>query len=333
MQRIRFVGQLDAADEVVLKPELSGIVSQVFFEEGQPVAAGAPIIRLRDAEQRARRAEARARFNLAEDEFQRAKRLRRQDASSAAALERARAERDIAAAQLQLAEVQLARTVIRAPFDGVLGERLVSPGERVSPGGGDFGSSNPTGLARLVALDRMELRFTVPEAVAAALHNGLEMRIRVAAYPDDVFPGKVFFVAPRVDPSNRRLLVKAAVANSLHKLRPGMFAQVEMKVRDYPQAIMLPEDAIAYTRDGTAVWRLRADQTVESVPVSLGMRQQGRVLVTGLRSGDRIVVAGINKVSEGKPVEALPQGEAARAPDAAATGNAGAAAAAGSAGS
>jgi len=318
VERVRFVGQLDAADEVILKPELSGIVDKVLFKEGQPVAAGAPILRLRDAEQRARRAEARARFTLAEDQFQRASRLRRQHASSAADLERARAERDIAAAQLELAEVQLARTVIRAPFAGVLGERMVSPGERVSPGGGDFGSANPTGLARLVALDRMELRFTVPESLAASLQTGLQMRIRVAAYPDDVFSGDVFFVAPRVDPSNRRLLVKASVANPKHKLRPGMFAQVEMKVHDHPQAIMIPEDAVAYTRDGTAVWRVRADHTTESVPVSLGMRQQGRVLVTGLRPGDRIVVAGINKVSEGKPVEALPQGGPAAASDAAA---------------
>jgi len=310
VERARFVGQLDAADQVVIKPEISGIVAEIGFHEGQPVRAGDPLLRLRDGEQRARLAEARARLSLAEDEFERAASLRSRGASSEAELERARAQRDIARAQLDLAKVQLERTVIRAPFDGVMDERLVSPGERVSPGGGDFGSSSPTGLARIVSLDRMELRFTVPEGVVAALRPGLPMRIRVAAWPEEVFPGQVFFVAPRVDERNRRLLVKASVPNPEHKLRPGMFAHVSMKVREHPAALMIPEDAVTYTREGTAVWRIRKDGTAESVPVELGLRQEGRVLVSGLAAGDRIVVSGTHKVSEGKPVEVRTAGGA-----------------------
>jgi membrane fusion protein (multidrug efflux system) len=302
----RFVGQLNAAESIVIQPEISGVVAEIAFSEGQVVEAGDPIVRLRDAEQRALVAEARAELTLAQDVYDRSKRLRRSDARSEAELVRARAERDIARARLELVEVQLARTVIRAPFDGVIGARLVSTGERVSPGGSDrFSGNSATGIARIESLDRMELVFTVPETVATSLGE-LELSVEVASFPGRAFPGKLFFVAPRVDERNRRMLVKAAVPNPEHLLKPGMFASVAMKVAEYPEALMIPEDAVRYSGDGPSVWRLDADQVAHAVPIELGLRQAGRVQVLrGLVPGDEVVVSGIHKVVEGEAVETL----------------------------
>jgi membrane fusion protein (multidrug efflux system) len=308
----RFVGQLNAAESIVIQPEISGVVAEISFSEGQVVEAGDPIVRLRDAEQRALVAEARAELALAQDVYDRSKRLRRSDARSEAELVRARAERDIARARLELVEVQLARTVIRAPFDGVIGARLVSTGERVSPGGTDrFSGNSATGIARIESLDRMELVFTVPETVATSLGE-LELSVEVASYPGRAFPGKLFFVAPRVDERNRRMLVKAAVPNAEHLLKPGMFASVAMKVAEYPEALMIPEDAVRYSGDGPSVWRLDAERVAHIAPVDLGLRKEGRVQVLrGLAPGDEVVISGIHKVVEGEAVEtlrALPNG-------------------------
>jgi membrane fusion protein (multidrug efflux system) len=188
----------------------------------------------------------------------------------------------------------------------VIGARLVSTGERVSPGGSDrFSGNSATGIARIESLDRMELVFTVPETVATSLGE-LELSVEVASYPGRAFPGQLFFVAPRVDERNRRMLVKAAVPNPEHLLKPGMFASVAMKVAEYPEALMIPEDAVRYSGAGPSVWRLDAERVAHVAPVDLGLRQEGRVQVLrGLAPGDEVVVSGIHKVVEGEAVETL----------------------------
>lgn len=301
---VELVGQLETAESVVIKPEIAGVVASVEFEEGRPVKAGEPLLRLRDAEQRARLAEARAQLALAADVYRRTKELAEMNARSAAELERARAEHDIAKARLELAHIELDRTVIRAPFDGVMGARLVSPGERVTPGGDRGGEA--TGLARIEALDHMELVFTVPETVVGLVRIGVPLELRVASWPDETFPGEVFFMAPRINEANRRVLVKAAVPNPEHKLLPGMFANLQVVVAEKDAALMVPEDAVMFAQQGPSVWRIGPGGKAERVPVGIGIRRGGRVeIVSGLAAGDEIVVSGTHKVIADRPVEAV----------------------------
>lgn len=304
---VDFVGQLETADSVVIKPEIAGVVEDVAFEEGRPVEEGDPLIHLRDAEQRARLAEARAQLALARDVYSRTRELADMNARSAAELERARAEYEIAQAHLELARIELARTVVRAPFDGVMGARMVSPGERVTPGGGDSGSGGEaTGLARIEALDRMELVFTVPETVVGLVEIGSPLELRVASWPGEVFRGEVFFLAPRINEANRRVLVKARVPNPDHKLLPGMFANLRAVVARKEAALMVPEDAVMFSQEGTSVWRLTPDGTAERRTVELGIRREGEVEITrGLAPGDEVVVSGTHKVIADRPVEAV----------------------------
>lgn len=307
LDEVELVGQLETTYSVVLKPEISGVIEAITFEESTFVKKGDPLVRLRDGEQRARLHMAQAELALKKAVYGRAQKLAKRDAQSAAELERARAEYEIARAQVELAEVELARTVIKAPFDGILGARLVSPGERVSPGGDrgpDGGGSQSTGLVRIDALDEMELVFTIPETVIALVKNGVDVSLRVAPYPNETFDGSVYFVSPRVDATNRRVLVKARVPNPEHKLRPGLFAKLDVVVDRRENALMVPEDAVLYSQDGTYVWRLDEQGLPERAPVELGIRQPGRVEArTGLRPGDRIVASGTHKVMPGMPVQ------------------------------
>lgn len=307
---LEFVGQLDSAYSVVLKPEISGVVNSISFEEGSPVKKGDPLIHLRDAEQRARVREAEATRNLTRNQYDRARSLAKQSAESTAGLERAKAEYEIAGARLDLAKIQLARTIVRAPFDGVVGARMVSPGERVSPGsdrgepGGD-GGGGPSGLVRVDSLDEMELIFTLPETVMSLAHEGVKVELRVAPYPDESFPGIVYFVDPRIDAVSRRVLVKSHVPNPDHKLRPGLFATLKIEIATREGALMVPEDSVVYGRDGVFVWRIVDDQAVQ-VPVELGIRLPGRVeLRTGVKAGERVVSAGTHKLRAGSPVRDL----------------------------
>jgi len=313
---LEFVGQLDSAHSVVLKPEISGIVEAILFEEGKSVEKGAPLVQLRDREQRARLREAEATVSLTRSRYQRARNLLERNAESEAGLEGAKAEYEIARAHLDLAKIQLDRTLVRAPFDGVVGARMVSPGERVSPGfdrggpggggsggRGRGGGGEASGLVRIDSLDEMELIFTLPEPVMALAREGVRVSVRVAPFPGESFWGVIYFVDPRVDATSRRVLVKARIPNPERKLRPGLFAKLILEISSRKDALMVPEEAIVYGRDGTFVWRIDDGQAV-SVPVELGIRQPGRVeLRAGVHPGDRVVSAGTHKLRPGSLID------------------------------
>jgi membrane fusion protein (multidrug efflux system) len=237
---------------------------------------------------------ARAELRLAEQVFERESKLQRRDASSTARIEEARAQLATSRAQLELAEIGLSRTRIPAPFDGTPGTRMVGIGQRVE---------DDEGLVAIASIDRLQLIFTVPETAVALARQGGEISIRVAAFPGESFRGKVFFVSPTIDPATRRLVLKAWIANSDHRLKPGMFANVDVEVAKRHGALLVPEAAMVYDRNGTYVWRLIEGDVVQKVPVEVGVRQAGEVEIReGLAPGDRVVSAGTHKVMAGDRV-------------------------------
>jgi len=301
----QFTGALTAAESVVVRAETSGVVATVEVNEGEAVSRGELLFRLRSEEQRARLAEARAARDLAQRVYDRVESLKGNEVLSAEELDRARAELAQASARLEIARVELERTQIRAPFDGVLGPRLVSPGARVS-GGATSRSGDRTGLVQIDAIDELKLVFTVPEVAVNAIHVGVPLEISVTPFPDERFSGKVYFVAPSLDPQSRRLLIKALIPNPGHRLRAGLSCTVYLPLGKRDNVLLVPESAIVLDVAGTFVWRVTDDETAERVPVRLGARRPGMVEITsGLAPGDRIVSAGTNKVSAGTPLAAV----------------------------
>jgi len=288
---IALTGELAAEDTVVLKSEIAGVVKTVEFEEGQPVKHGDVLFELDDREWRARLMEAEADQRLAQDVFQRTQTLTSRDVSSLARSEEAAANLDKAKARTELARLQLDRTRIRAPFDGVVGMRMVVPGSRVE---------DDVPLVEIVAIDRLQALFTVQEQGVPLAKVDLPVQVRVAAYPKERFPGKVFFVAPSLDSAARRLILKAWIDNPDHRLKPGMFVNVDVEIARNEAALMVPESAIIYDRHGIFVWRSGPEGKAEKVPVELGLRQEGRVEISsGVAPGDVIVSAGTHKVLAG----------------------------------
>ncbi|MGH7341390.1 MAG: efflux RND transporter periplasmic adaptor subunit, partial [Candidatus Rokuibacteriota bacterium] len=304
------VGQLEADESVVIRPERAGIIDTVEFVEGQEVKTGTLLFRLRDDEERARVAEAEAQLALAEQNYRRAQALKGENVLSVAELERATAERDVARAHLDVAAVALDRTEIRAPFDGVLGRRTVSPGDRVTPE--RFGGGEGTGLVQIDAVATLKLVFTVPEIAIAAVRPDMPLAVSVAPFPGETFPGQVYFTAPALDPQNRRLVLKGRVSNPDRRLMPGMFANIRVEAARHENALALPESALVHEGDGVFVWRLDQAGAAERVAVVTGIRLPGRIEVTsGLRAGDRVVTAGTHKVSPGAPLRVAETADAA----------------------
>jgi membrane fusion protein (multidrug efflux system) len=288
-ERLEIVGQIAAAESVVIQPEIAGVIQSVEFEEGQRASQGDVLFVLRSEEQRAALRAAQAERLVAQDVFDRTEALSKVQVSAAAELTAARARVEGAAAQVDMARVNLARTRIRAPFDGALGARYVSPGARVD---------SDTELVWLDATDRLKLEFSLPESAISLAEPGLAVSALVAAYPGEGFPGEVYFVSPALDESTRRLDLKAWIPNPDGRLRPGMFARVELEVERIEQALLVPESAIAYDLAGAFVWRVSGESRAERVSVRLGPRQNGYVVVeSGIAVGDTVVTSGTHKVS------------------------------------
>ncbi len=288
---VALTGELLAENTGSVRSEVSGVIEGIRFQEGQQVMGGDVLFRLRDGEQRARLMIAQAEQRLAQDVFDRTQNLTSKDVSSLARRIEAAAELDKAKAQTALARVELDRTKVRAPFDGVMGARMVAPGDRVE---------NDEALVEIYAIDRLQAAFTVQEQGVPLAKVGLPLHVRVAAWPGERFPGVVFYVSPALDGASRRLVLKAWIDNAEHRLKPGMFVNVDVEIASVDAALMVPEAAIVYDRHGIYVWREGEGSQAEKVPVSLGIRQEGRVEVTeGLGAGDVIVAAGTHKVMAG----------------------------------
>jgi membrane fusion protein (multidrug efflux system) len=290
-----FSGELAAEQSVAVQPEISGVVESVAFQQGQGVARGDVLFRLRNAEQKAKLREATATRDLARERWDRTQQLLTRDASSQAQADVAKAEFEIANARVELARLELDRTEIRAPFDGVVGLRFVDPGARVNKG---------TELVRIDAVDRLQVTFAISDEGLPFARPGMKVNAWVRPYPGEKFPGEVFFVSPSLDPRNRRILVKAWIDNSERRLAPGLFANVDLEIRRVADALVVPESAISIDQRGPYVWVIDASRQASRTPVEIGLRERGVVEVLhGLEEGVSVVTAGTHKVVEGRPVE------------------------------
>src|SRR6185295_13308451 len=132
-------------------------------------------------------------------------------------------------ASLDLKKRNLKDTRITAPFSGIAGNRTISPGQVISKN---------TTLMWLVDLETVKVEVNVPERFLGQLSVGQSLELTVAAYPGDKFKGEVYFIAPQVDPATRTAFVKAKIANAGHKLKPGMFASLDLTLKLKDQAVV-----------------------------------------------------------------------------------------------
>jgi membrane fusion protein (multidrug efflux system) len=295
---VRATGRVEAVDAVELRPDEQGRVTAILFREGQYVARGTPLVKIDDAMLRAQAERAAADRDLATQQLERVRRLRSQNASSAADLERAQAAARSAAASLAVLALQIERTTVRAPFAGVVGQRFVSVGDYVTP------------AARLLSLQTVNPQravVEVPERHAARLREGQTIEFTVAAVPGRVFRAQVDFIDPVVQDALRTIVVKARAPNPDRVLRPGMFIEARLATATRPNAVVVPEDAVQPLRTANVVWAV-ADGKASRRVVQLGARAQGVVeIVSGVRAGEQVVVAGLERMAEGMPIAPRPR--------------------------
>jgi membrane fusion protein, multidrug efflux system len=296
-REVTAVGTLHADEAVVIASEIAGRVVEIAFAEGAPVRSGQVLLRLESSVQNAELSRAKASLALSEANYQRAEGLLRDEAIAKRERDEAYAQWQLDEANVRLSEAQLAKTVLRAPFNGVIGLRSVSVGGYLRPG---------DAVASLSAVDPIKVDFRIAEGFARSLRKGQAIKVMVDAVPGENFSGQVYAIDPRIDSDGRSVLLRAKVVNPQRQLNPGMFARVALVLEERPTALLVPEEALIAQGAQQLVYKV-VDGLVEAVPVTLGLRQQGRVEVTeGLSAGDVVITAGQMKVRPGMPVMVMP---------------------------
>ena len=287
-------GQIEAIQQIALRPDAEGRIVGLLVDEGAMVEQGAPLIKIDDAELKAQVERARADNDLARQALDRTRQLLSQKAAAPADLERAEAAARSAQASLDLLQLRLDRTVVRAPFAGVVGQRRVSLGDYVT---------TSTQLLTLQTIAPARATFSVPERYAAELKPGERVEFQVAALPGKRFDARVDFVDPVITLPGRTITVKAVTANSAHSLRPGMFIEARLATGMRPRATIIPEEAIAPTASASWVWVV-VDGKATRREVELGIRMPGFVEVrSGIEPGDLVVTGGQDRLVEGAAVK------------------------------
>lgn len=295
---ISAVGTLQANESVTIRPQISGRIETIHFDEGQTVKKGAKLFSLDASEYRAQVAESAATVKLAQLKFNRSQDLLKKNLISQQQYDEDAAKLDEVKAQLALYKDRLSKTEIRAPFSGVSGLRKVSPGDVVQPG---------QELVNLEDIHLLKLDFRAPEIYLPELRIGLDVTVVTDAFPNEVFTGKVFAIAPRVEEASRSILLRAKISNDRGMLRPGIFAKVQLRLASRENALLIPEEALWPVGRDMFVYRVVDGKALMS-KIKIGKRLKGQVeVLEGLNAGDTVITAGQMKLRNEAPVMPINQ--------------------------
>lgn len=290
-------GSLTAVQDAFVTNEVPGLVAALHFESGQRVAKGDPLLTLDATVDEAVLAGQVAELQLAEVQYQRARKLVRDRTMSQSQFDESAANRDRIAAEVAAQRARIAKKTVRAPFAGVLGIRRVDLGDYLAEG---------ASIVSLQTLDPIYLDSAVPERFLPLLQIGQEVRMRVQAYGDESFGARLVAIEPGVDPATRMVRVRAEVANTDHRLRPGMFVEVEALQQARESMLVVPETAVTYSPYGNSVFVVTDGKDgliVDRRQVETGEVRAGEVaILKGLAADERIVAVGQNKLRNGMRV-------------------------------
>lgn len=300
------VGDLAAINQVNVTTDVNGRVTDILFQPGSEVKAGDPLIQLYDAPDQSDLASFKAQTLAAQLALDRAKALLARSFGPQATVDQAQAAYDQGAAAVAKTEAIISQKRITAPFSGVLGVRMVQLGQYLSAG---------TQIVSLTDLSRLYLNFTVTEKDRAVLNVGQTVRIKVDAYPDRTFEGKITTIEPQISAETRNVRVQATLENPQRILQPGMFASTTVELPPKSAVVTVPETAVDYTLYGDSVWLItetkdaegKASLKTDRTFVKTGSRIGGRVVInSGVKAGDRVVAVGQLKLQSGSAVAISP---------------------------
>lgn len=289
---ISTTGTLIPDEEVEIKSEVSGRITQILFKEGQYITKGQLMVKLNDDDLQAEMQRLKIEIKLAEDKESRQKQLLTASAVSKDDYEVILTNLQLLKANAEILKTKIEKTRIVAPFSGIVGLKEVSPGSFIN---------NGTVLTTLQSVKPLKLEFTIPEKYNPYLPNNSEVEFKVVQ-SDETFKAKVYARDPKIDLNTRTVKIRAIYPNTSGKLLAGSFTDITVPVGGQQKGIMIP--SIAYIPDinGAKLFVVKQGKAV-SVPVKSGLRTERFVQITeGISDGDTVLTTGILQLKPQTPV-------------------------------
>ncbi|WP_370173902.1 efflux RND transporter periplasmic adaptor subunit [Leeuwenhoekiella palythoae] len=293
-------GNVDTDQNIVLYAEYTGVLTQLYVKEGQRVAKGQRLAKIDDGGLGSELARQEAQTALAKTTFERQKRLWDQKIGSEITYLEAKTNYEAMQAATDQLRSRVAKTVITAPFSGIVDNTMADQGQVVNAG--------QTGVLRLVNLSDMYVEASIPEAFLGKVNQGTEVKIRLASI-GKTYDAEIRQVGNFVSPDNRTFEVKISIPNPDSAIKPNLIATVMVNDYTAENAIVVPENVVQQNAMGnsiTYVYEEQADGTAiaKQVQIEEGYSDDQRVEITsGLEAGDRLIVEGVRSLRDGQAVE------------------------------
>jgi membrane fusion protein (multidrug efflux system) len=296
--QVHSTGTLTADQGIIVKAEVPGRVTRIYFKSGENVKQGDPLVELDQSILRAQLQLYQSQLHLNELQYQRYSDLYKKHFVSTSDYDTAAANLQTTKAQVAQVQAQLAQMLIKAPFSGKLGLKQVDLGDFVTAG---------QALVNLQAINPLRVDFSVAEIFLSKVAVGNAVLIRTNSYPDKIFKGKVYAFEASIDPNTRTLAMRATIPNSDNKLIPGSFVDVTLLL-GHPQKLwVIPQTALVSSLQGDFVYRAINGHAVKT-PVVVQQRANHQAIISsGLTTGDKVVTDGQLKIPfDGAPIMAAP---------------------------
>ncbi|MBI5266220.1 MAG: efflux RND transporter periplasmic adaptor subunit [candidate division Zixibacteria bacterium] len=291
--KIITTGTLLPNEEVQLRPEISGRVTQVAFQEGSQVNKGQLLLKIDDRELQAQLKRKKLEENLASDEEKRHRALLDINGISREEYDRTANSMNMLKAERELIEAQVAKMAIIATFDGVIGLRYISEGGYVASG---------TIVASIQQIDPMKVEFSAPEKYAGRIKKGATVSVQVGDSPN-IRSGEIFAIDRQINLDTRTIKARATIPNHQRDLIAGSFARITIVVERIDNALVVPSQALIPDMAGEKVFVCRNGKAV-SVRVKTGLRMESTSqIVGGLSPNDTLVTTGLLQLSDGRPIQ------------------------------
>ena len=296
------VGSLRSRRGVILRPEVSGRITQLNFIDGQRVKKGQVLVQFDDQLPQAQVQQSQAELSIAQANQKRNKELVSQNFISQRSLDESAANLQVAQAKLALSKATADRLKIIAPFDGIVGIRSVNVGDYLKDG---------ADIVNIEDLDAIFVDFRLPERFQSKVKTGQNASIDIDALPGRKYTARIQAIDPLIDANGRSVGVRGCIDNRQLQLRPGMFARVNAVFGVRETAMMIPEEAIIPQGPKVFVIKLlpgpnEKTRTTQRVEVKVGLRRPGKVeILEGLEAADSVVASGQQRVQKDGTVVSL----------------------------
>ncbi|NEV92587.1 efflux RND transporter periplasmic adaptor subunit [Psychroflexus sp. YR1-1] len=299
---IKILGEATTDENILIYPEFSGNLQDIYISEGQEVKKGQKLAKIDDGGVSNQLAELKARRDLAKTRFERQKRLWDQNIGSEIQFLEAETAYEQLNNSVKQVESQLKKSVIYAPFNGKIDEIITDQGQVVSPG--------QTPIFRILNLGKMYISANVPENYVGSIEVGSEAMVSFGAI-NKTFKSEVVQVSSNISQNNRNFRVKVAIPDSIEFVKPNLIATIEINNYKTSGAIVIPEDILRENAQGQAFTFALAMEN-DSLGVAqfrelkLGKRYEGEIeVLEGLKASDIIVTEGARTIKKGEKVKVL----------------------------